>query len=177
MDILPNEVDSVKTVGKLFGDDVKLIKTYGGLHVFVGKKKKTSKKAEALAGSSHAAIGMYQLTKDYGSDFQPSLAKSESDKLADVENKTEYLPANSIAAGVELYRLKKHNKIEFILYKRGITLGKYETEASGDSLLIKKYEFKNNMFKSDKKIAEAMSRTMRDTMAELDLSKIEKGWL
>lgn len=177
MDILPNEVKDVKTVGKLFDDDVKMIVTDGGFHVFVGKKKKSAKKAEALAGASHAAIGVHQLTKDYGSDFQPSLAKSESERLEDVENKTEYLPAHAIKAGIELYTLSKNDKLEFILYKRGITLGRYEAEVTGNSLVLKKHEFKNDMFKSDKKTAEAMSRAMRDKMAELDLSKVEKGWL
>ncbi len=177
MDILPSEVDSIKVIGKLFGDDVKMVKTHGGFHVAIGKKKKSGNKAEALAGGSHQAIVAHQLTKDFGSDFEPSLAKSESDRLEDVENKTEYLPASAIESGVELYTLSKNNKLEFILYKRGITLGRYVAEARGNALVLKKHEFKSDMFKSDKKTAEAMSRAMRDKMAELNLSKIEKGWL
>ena len=61
MDILPSEVKEIKTVGTLHGDDVKMVVTDGGFHVFVGKKKKSAKKSEALAASSHRALGIHQL--------------------------------------------------------------------------------------------------------------------
>ena len=176
-DIDPKEVDSIKEVGTLFGDKVKMILLKGGFHLFVGKKKKTTKKAEVLAGSSHAAIGVHQLTKDFGSDFQPALAKSESERIPDVENKTEYLPSEAIANGIELYTINKNHSLEFILYKRGLTLGRYQAEVIGDSLVIKKHEFKNDMFKANKDVANAMSRAMKDEMHKFNLSKIEKGWL
>jgi hypothetical protein len=172
MDILPNEIKEIKTVGKLFDDDVKMIITDGGFHVFVGKKKKSAKKAEAIAGASHPAIGMHQLCKDYGSDFQPALAKSEHERMPDVEDKTSYLPSDDINAGIELFTLTKNDKGEFVLYKRGLTLGKYETEASGDSLVINKSEFK---YKGSEKTAQAMSRAMRDKMYEMNLSYVEKN--
>lgn len=59
MDISPNEVKEIKSVGNLHGDEVKMVVTDGGFHLFVGKKKKTSKKSEVLAASSHRALGFY----------------------------------------------------------------------------------------------------------------------
>lgn len=177
MDILPNEVESVRTIGRLFDDEVKMVKTRGGFHVAVGKKKKRTKKSEALAAGSHEAIVAHQLSKEYGSDFQPAIFKSERERLEDVENKTEYLPREAIEKGIELYTLSKGNKLQFILYKHGLTLGEYVAEASNGSLVIKNHRFNNDMVKSEKKTAEAMSRAMRDKMAELNLSKIEKGML
>ena len=49
MEIKPDEVEEIKVIGKLNGEDVKLIKTHGGFHVAMGKKDKKSYKAEALA--------------------------------------------------------------------------------------------------------------------------------
>ena len=176
MDILPNEVESVRTIGSLFGEDVRMVKTHGGFHVAVGKKKKKKKKVEALAAGSHQAVVAHQLSKEYGSDFQPAIFKSEQEKLEAVEDKTQYLPSDAIANGVELYTLSKGNRFEFLLYKRGLTLGRYETEAQDKALVIKKFDF-SNIEKSDRSMAEAISRAMRDKVHELNLERIEKGYL
>lgn len=177
MDILPNEVESVNVIGKLFDDDIKIVKTNGGFHVAIGKKKRNSKKAEVLAGGSHPAIIAHQLSKDYGSDFQPSLAKSEHERMPQVEEKTKYLSSQSIASGIELFTLHKNEELEFVLCKRGgaahLMLGRYQAEIKGDTLLITKGEFKNST-QSDRQTAEAISRAMRDKMYELDLSQIER---
>ena len=45
-DILPSEVESVKTIGSLFDSEVKLVKTHGGFHVAIGKKKKNSRNVQ-----------------------------------------------------------------------------------------------------------------------------------
>lgn len=177
MDILPGEVESVRTIGTLFDDDVKMVKTRGGFHVAVGRKKKRTRKSEALAAGSHEAIVAHQLSKEYGSDFRPAIFKSESERLEDVENKTEYLPREAIQRGVELYTLSKGNRVQFILYKHGMTLGEYDTEISQGSLVIKSYKFKNDLIKSDKETAEALSRAIREKMEEHSLSKVEKGTL
>lgn len=173
MDILPNEVESVETLGKLFDDDVKMVKTLGGFFLAVGKKNKNSKKAEALAAGSHPAIVGHQLYKDFGSDFQPIVAKSEHDRKPDVEEKTHYLPSDSIKNGLQLFALSKGNDMEFVLYKYGITLGKYTAEAIGNSLTIKDKYFKKSM-QADKEIAVAISRAMKDKAYEYNLSKIEE---
>ena len=176
MDILPNEVESVKIIGQLFGDDVKLVKTVGGFNIAVGKKKKTERKAEALAAGSHPAIVSHQLSKEYGADFQPAIFKSEHDRLEEVENKTEHLTRENIEKGIELYTLVKDKKIDFIVYKHGLTLSKYETEIVQDSLVLKSYFSNKELFNPEKSISEAVSKAMQDKMYQFNLTKIEKGW-
>jgi hypothetical protein len=73
------DVDSCEVVGKLNGEDVKLLKTKGGFHLFIGKKSNREKEV-VLTGTSHKAIGMYKLQKEFNG-FQPLLKKSEMDVL------------------------------------------------------------------------------------------------
>lgn len=96
--IHPKDIESCEVVGKLNGSDVKLLKTKGGFHMFIGKKDKQGGDI-VLAGASHKAIGMYKMGKDY-SGFQPNLQKSESDALPSVTE----IPNDS---KYELYTLEK----------------------------------------------------------------------
>jgi len=176
MDILPGEIQEIKNVGSLFGGDVKMIYLKGGLHLFVGKKKKNANKSETLAASSHAAIGMHQIEKDFGADFEPALAKSEHDALPAVENKSKYLPSEQLEKGVELYVLSKKEKVEVVLYKHGLTLAKYEAKASKGSLELQKREINTKLIQADKRTAEAMSRAIKDKMHEMGLNKVVEKW-
>lgn len=181
MDIQPNEVESVKTIGNLNGDEVKVVKTYGGFYVAVGKKKRTSKKSEALAAGSHQALVAHQLGKEYGSDFEPAIFKSEQDQLEKVESKTEYLPSDVIAKGVELYTLSKGSKIDFVLYKRGITLGHYVAEVEDQALVIKSANFNKeamvgNASDNSFRTAKAMALAFKDTVHNLQLKGVKKGY-
>lgn len=175
MEILPNEVKEVKTVGTLNGDDVKMVVTDGGFHVFVGKKKKNSKKSEAIAASSHRALGIHQLQKEYGSDFEPAIFKSEADQLEKVESKTEYLPSNLISKGVELFVLSKGSDVNVVLYKRGLTLGQYNGEIEKQSLVLKSHEFNKEAVGNDFRVAKAISRALKDKVHDLNLKGIKKG--
>lgn len=175
MDILPDEVESIKTIGNLHGDEVKIVKTYGGYHIAVGKKKKSSKKSEALAAGSHQALVAHQLQKEYGSDFQPAIFKSEHDQLEKVEVKTEYLPSDMISKGVELYTLSKGNKIDFVLYKHGLTIGEYKSEVEDKTLVIKKGGFNNKeMVTEELKTAKAISRAIKDKVHDLSLKGVKR---
>jgi len=174
MDIKPNEVESVSVVGTLNGDDVKIIKTHGGFHLAVGKKNKKSKKSEVLAGGSHKAIVAHQIQKDYGSDYQPILSKSEHDNLGKIEDKTSYLNSDNIQDGVELYAITKNNKVEFVLYKRGLTLCKYGAEIKSDSLILKNKYFNKSLIKKEMATANAIARAIEDKVYELNLTTIEK---
>ena len=177
MDIQPNEVESVKTIGNLHGDEVKVVKTYGGFYVAVGKKKKSAKKAEALAAGSHQALVAHQLSKEYGSDYEPAIFKSEQDQLEKVESKTEYLPSTLIAKGVELFTLSKGNKVDFVLYKRGITLGQYSGEIEDQALVLKSGGFDHKDAISETgKTAKAMARALKDKVHELNLKGVKKGY-
>lgn len=176
MDILPNEVKEVKTVGTLHGDDVKMVVTDGGFHVFVGKKKKSAKKSEALAASSHRALGMHQLQKEYGADFEPAIFKSEADQLEKVEAKTDFLPSNLIAKGVELFVLSKGSNVDVVLYKRGLTIGHYSAEIADQSLVLKSGTFNHESDIGDFKTAKAMSRVLKEKVHELNLKGIKKAY-
>lgn len=174
MDIDPKEVESIKTIGSLYDSDVKLVKTLGGFYLAVGKKKKNSKKPEALGGASHQAIIAHQLCKEFGSDFQPAIFKSEHDQLEKVEEKTTYLPKSSIQKGVELYTLSKGSSVEFVLCKYGTTLAKYAAEVKDKELLLKHNYFDSSV-KGDKEVANALAKAMKDKAYELGLSSIKEG--
>jgi hypothetical protein len=175
---MPNEVESVKVIGNLHGDEVKLIKTTGGFWVAVGKKKKSSRKAEALAAGSHSGIVNYQVSKQHGEDFQPAIFKSEHEQLEEVENKSDCLSKSLIDTGIELYILSKNSNLEFVLYKHGLTVGKYDTEAKNGSLLIKNYSFNTNFFPNLKEeAAQSVAKAMENKMKELNLDKVEKMFL
>ncbi len=177
MEIQPNEVESVKTIGNLHGDEVKVVKTFGGFYVAVGKKTKASKKSEALAAGSHQALVSHQLGKEYGSDFEPAIFKSESDQLEKVESKTEYLPASLIAKGVELFTLSKGSKVDFVLYKHGITIGQYSGEIENQSLVIKSGGFTHkDAIAETGKTAKAMARALKDKVHDLKLKGVKKDY-
>jgi len=174
MDIKPGEVESVKIIGNLHGNDVKMVKTHGGFHVAVGKKKKNGNKTEALAAGSHQAIVAHQIAKEFGTDYQPAIMKSEADRLEDVMNKSELLSSEALAKGIELFTLEKNNHYDFVVYKRGMTLGKYQAELEGNTLKLTKYEFNTA---PDMDIAKAVARMIEDKADELGVTEIEKGWL
>ena len=173
MQIKPNEVKEVKVIGRLNGDDVKAVITDGGFNVAMGKKEKNSKSADALAAGSHLALVQYQLERTYGSDFQPSMFKSESDQLADVEEKTSTLPTEAQNAGIELFILNKSNNLDFIMCKHGLEIAKYETEHNADELVIKNYSFRPSIT-PNKFVAQALSTIMNEKMKELKIEKIKK---
>jgi hypothetical protein len=177
MEILPNEVESVKVIGNLHGDEVKVVKTFGGFYIAVGKKNKTARKSEALAAGSHQALVSHQLCKEFGSDFEPAIFKSEHDQLAKVETKTEYLSSDMIAKGVELFTLTKGSKIDFVLVKHGLTLGEYSGEIKDKSIVLYKGGFTNKeAISSNFKTARAMSRAIKDKVHELKLNGVKKGY-
>jgi hypothetical protein len=173
MEIKPDEVEEVKIIGKLHDDDVKLVKTKGGFYVAVGKKKKESNKADALAAGSHQALVAYQVEKIHGNSFQPTISKSEKDRLPEVEDMTKILPDQAINSGLELFVLEKYNHIDFVFCKHNIELAKYETSYEKDILKIKNYNFKG-FISPNKFVSEAIAYAMQKKMKDLGLDKIER---
>lgn len=173
MDIRPNEVESVKVVGNLFGEDVKLVKTFGGFYIAVGKKKKSTNKTEALAAGSHEAIVSHHIAKEYGVDFQPAMFKSEADQPGVVENKSNYLDRESIQKGIEIFTVLKNNRYEFLVYKQGVTLAKYDGLIKNQSLVIENYSIKEQPNKS---LVKAVSKAISDKVEDLGLKGVKKGW-
>lgn len=172
MQIKPEEVEEVKVIGRLFGDDVKMVKTKGGFHVAMGKRERNSRKADALAAGSHAALVSYQLEKMHGHDFEPAIFKSEADQLPEVEEKTDILPTEAQNAGIELFILNKSNNLDFVMCKHGVELAKYETEYSSDELVIKSYKFRQSI-SPNRFVSEAMGTIIDQKMKELNLTKVK----
>lgn len=119
MEIKPNEVESVKIIGTLFGDDVKLIKTIGGFYCAVGRKAKSKKAVEPLAAGSHMALVAHQIEKEFKSEFKPVLMKNETDLLPTVTEFTEKLPHELVVAGYSAYSLIKNSDVNFVVTKIG----------------------------------------------------------
>lgn len=130
MDIKPNEVESIKVIGELNGQSVKLIKTLGGFYAAVGARSKSSKVVEPLAAGSHPALVSHQIEKEFKKDYQPTIMKSESETFPSVKEFTKKLPKEMVDAGYQVYSLTKNNDINFIATKNGaemINLAGYVT--------------------------------------------------
>ena len=175
MEIKPEEVESIKVIGELHGDEVKVVKTIGGFNIALGKKDRNSRKAEALAAGSHIGIVAHQIEKQFKKDFQPAIFKSENERIETCKECTKYLPMDHQDFGLELFALNKGEKYDVILYKHGVTLGEYNTIVEGDKLLIKHVEFKTQTSNQD--IARAFSAVFEDIMKANGLKKVGKNTL
>lgn len=137
MEIRSEDVQEITVVGQLNGDDVKLIKTYGGLNVMVAKKDKNSKKPEAIAAASHRALAMHQMEKVFGSAFQPSMAKSENEQIEVV---TEFSVSEELKKNhLEIFSLAKDNAVDFVVSRFGAIMCKYECEVVNGQMSLKRY--------------------------------------
>ena len=174
MEIDPKEVKNVSIVGELHGEDVKMILTDGGLHVFVGKKEKNKKKVEALAASSHRAIGLYEIEKQYGEGFKQKLFKSEHERPELVKDLTDSIPLNHIHDGVKLYSLEKNNKLEYVLSRYGVTALKYDMEIRKNEIAIKNHYSNSNILNSDIALSKSISDEICKKMRELNIDKLVK---
>lgn len=132
--IKPEEVESIKVIGELHGEDVKVIKTIGGFFVAVGRKSKNKKTVEPLAAGSHTALVSHQLDKQFKSEFRPAMFKSESEVLPVVKEYTKKLPQELVDGGYELFTLTKNEKVNFIATKRGAEVLNFEGSISVDGV-------------------------------------------
>ena len=171
MEIKSNEVEEIKVIGKLNGDDVKIVKTFGGFHIAMGKKDKNSRKPEALAAGSHQALVAYQIEKMHGTEFKPEFFKSEAEQLPQVEDLSKDLPDMAKNAGVELFVLSKLNHLDFITCKNGVELAKYETCYEDGDLKIKNYSFRDSL-SPNKFLSQALAKAMDKKMKDLNLNKV-----
>jgi hypothetical protein len=137
MDIKSEDVAEITEVGELNGDKVKMIKTWGGLHVMVGKKEKSSKKPDALAAASHRALAVHQLEKMYGNDFKPAIMKSESGQIESVQEFQ--VSKNMLKDHLEVLSITKNNDVDFVVSRFGVVLAKYECEVFKNELNVKSH--------------------------------------
>jgi len=175
MKINPEEVQEIKVIGSLNNEDVKVILLKGGLNIAVGKKTRHGRKDQPLAAGSHQGIVAHQVSKEFGKDFQPAMFKSEVEQLPNIEDKSSYLPVELYDKGVQLYTVSGQNETDFVIYRYGLTIGKYETEVENSQLVIKNFDFKNEFFDvKSPQTAKAIARAMEDKVKELGLDGVSK---
>lgn len=174
MNISPEEIKEIKTIGTLNGGEVKLVGTHGGLWVAVGKKKKEDINPESLAAASHRAIVAHQLEKAY-SGFAPMMAKSEISQNYTVSDNTNLLEKNLCDKGFELFTLSKGENFEFIVHRYGRDLGIIRGEVEGDILKFEKGHFKENI-DSNPDIMKGIAKSIALKKKELNLKGHEPKW-
>ncbi len=136
IEIKPSEIDSVDSIGDLAGEQVKLVKTKGGLYIAVGRPR-GKKKEEVIAAGSHPAIVRYNIEKSFA-EFQPAMMKSEAGEESLVAGMTDLLPSKMRNDGYDLYVIKKSNEVDFVLTKSQIEILKYQGHLVDSDLVVMK---------------------------------------
>jgi hypothetical protein len=139
IEIKPSEIESVDSIGELDGEQVKLVKTRGGLYIAVGRPR-GKKKEEVIAAGSHPAIVKYNIEKSFA-EFQPAMMKSEAGEESIVAGMSDLLPANMRKSGYDLYVLRKSNAVDFVLTQSQIEVINFPGHLTDSDLVL---------FKSDK---------------------------
>jgi CHAT domain-containing protein len=148
MNLKKEDIETISEVGTLNGDRVKLLKTWGGLHVLVGKKSKTSKELDTLAAASHKALAIYQVEKEFGNDFQPAIMKSETEQLPQVTELTnEFTPKN-----LQIYSLAKGGDVDFVVSSHNAILATYKCSIKKSELSLQSYQkqINSNILETEK---------------------------
>lgn len=138
MEIRPSEVESIKVIGTLNGQEVKLIKCIGGFYCAVGAKSKNKKLVEPLAAGSHIALVAHQLEKQYKGDYHPAMFKSEAEVLPTVSEFTQKLPLELVNEGYEIFTLTKNEVINLVATKLGAEVLNFSCTKSGKSMEVEK---------------------------------------
>lgn len=133
MEILPSEIDEVEHIGEMENDQVKLVRTVGGLYIAVGKPKGKNKD-EVLAAGSHSAIVKYNVQKNFR-EFRPAMEKSEKPQDK-VTSATSLLPAELKQKGYDLYRLEKSTGVDLLITKHNLDIAKINLTPENGSLKI-----------------------------------------
>lgn len=146
MKIDPSEVKTIKNIGNLHGEEVKMVATKGGLYLALGKKSKNKNTHEALAAGSHPALVLHQIEKEYKTDFQPSLTKSEADQLHQVTE------LDCDVKGLSMFALRKNIDLDIVVAKFGVEICKCVCEINENDLKIKKIDYRTGFDTSMKDI-------------------------
>jgi hypothetical protein len=141
VEIKQDEIKEVKKIGKLNGDDVKLIALKGGFHIGMGKKEKNSNKIDILAVGSHPALISHQISKQYPSSFEQTLQKSEMDTMPSIEEYSHHLTkSQKDVLGLDIYIMKKNEKVEFKVTQHNLDVFTIEANEMNGILELNKTE-------------------------------------
>lgn len=132
MDLKPEEIDTIKTIGNLNGDDVKLIRLKGGLHIAVGKGSKRDKDNKPLAAASHPGIVLHQIEKEYKTDFHRTMAKSEIEDFGNLTSLSHIIPKDSFAKGYDMFSLEKNGIVEYTVTKFNVEVANLSLYKNSD---------------------------------------------
>lgn len=141
MEIKQDEIKEVKKIGKLNGDDVKLIALKGGFHIGMGKKEKNSNKIDILAVGSHPALIHHQISKQYPNSFEQTLQKSESELLPSIEEYSQFLnKQHRDLLGLDIYVMKKNEEVEFKITQHNLDVFTIKAKQTDNVLELNKTE-------------------------------------
>lgn len=136
MNINPDEIKDIKSIGSLHDEDVKMVVTKGGLYLVLGRSSKNKKSHEALAAGSHPALVIHQIEKQFKKDFHPLINKSETEQLPEVKE----LDCN--INGLSMFSLSKNSNTDIVITKFGIEMCKCACEIEGENLKIKRIDYR-----------------------------------
>jgi hypothetical protein len=131
----PEEIESIKEIGTLDGNPVKLIKTIGGFWCAAGKPR-GKKSDEALAAGSHPAIVRHNVEKQYAMRFQPSLEKNELDSEPVVNDRSSLLSKENTDKGFKLYTINHIDRVEGLITHGNTTVATQLALTKAESLEI-----------------------------------------
>lgn len=172
MDIKEDEIKEINKLGKLNGDEVKLVTLKGGFHIGIGKKSEDSKKDTILAVGSHPALVSYQISKKYD-NFEQILNKSEGEVAAQVIDYSKNLSSlQKNILGLDIYAVKSNDKVGFKVTKHNFEIFSIEASQNGQDLLLQKTE-KNpermgNINKSD--LSKSLEKAIKEFAQENELN-------
>lgn len=119
MQVKPDEIEKISTVGDMNGSPVKMVKCFGGWYFAVGAKSKNSKEVSPIAAGSHPALVLHQISKEFKGDFKPAMMKSEGESEPLIKEFTKKLPLEMVEKGFQVFSLVKNNDVNFIATKHG----------------------------------------------------------
>lgn len=141
MEIDKEEIKEVKKLGTLHGSEVKLVTLKGGFHIGMGKKSEKSRKSDILAVGSHPAIVSHQISKKFDNRFEQAMAKNESEAMPDVVDFSHNLDSTQKnVLGLDIYAVKKNEKVEFQVTKHNFKIFSIEAHESGSEIVLEKTE-------------------------------------
>ena len=156
MDLKPEEIDTIKTVGSLNGDEVKLIRLKGGLHIAVGKGNKKDKENKPLAVASHPGIILHQIEKEFKTDFHRTMAKSEAEDLGNLTSFSHIVPDDKSNKGYDMFSLEKNGIVEYTVTKFNINVANLSLYKNSEEILSVSCKDKNMVKEFSEWIAKAI---------------------
>jgi hypothetical protein len=160
------DISEIYTVGKLRGSDVRLIKTKGGFHIFMGKEKPDTED-KILASSSHRAIGLHQIEQQYP-DFQPAIMKSESEEMEQVKDVSSRLGSLAKNLGYQAYILHKNDNFRISISKDSFEVGSVSLGKKENDLEITNIQLP---IKGNRLLKEELSQSLANIVEDLSSGK------